>query len=61
MCNCTTDGNCDCVEDPSGTYSDYQTYVNACCTTLNTYGCTDSSAFNYNAAANLDDGYMFIL
>ena len=56
MCNCTTDGNCDCVEDPSGTYSDYQTCIDACCTILNTYGCTDSSAFNYSAGANLDDG-----
>ena len=31
-------------------------YYNIYTIILNTYGCTDSSAFNYSAGANLDDG-----
>ena len=57
MCNCTSDGGCDCIADPNGDYTDYQTCLTTCCqSTTNQYGCTDTTAYNYYPQANMDDG-----
>ena len=54
-CGCIQDGTCDCIQDNSGTYIDYQSCINDCCQ-LVTYGCSDPTAFNYNSTVTVDDG-----
>lgn len=54
-CSCTSDPSCDCIADPAGTYTDYQSCVNDCCPVY-TLGCTDPTAVNYVDTAVIDDG-----
>ena len=55
ICNCNQSGNCDCISDPNGLYTDYNTCFNDCCPLL-LFGCTDPSAFNFSSTANADNG-----
>jgi len=55
LCNCTNDGNCDCIEDQTGQYNDYASCIQDCCDSQLTYGCTDPNAINYDPNVQIDD------
>ena len=53
LCSCNQ-LSCSCILDSTGTYSNYNTCLSACCPTI-VYGCTNPSAINYNPTVNFDD------
>jgi hypothetical protein len=55
ICNCNFIGNCDCISDPNGLYTDYDTCVDECCPYIS-FGCTDPQSQSYSSTANMDDG-----